>query len=242
MAGPWTAFLTRFAAALCALAAILLASAPDANAARSGDGAQICENALAQYRQGIATVEQNSGVIDADMALAQLRQAYLNNALLHQLIALQILQWYNCELPKQAMAKLPELNFQALQGQAAAGQQNQKQGAAISETRLKTNRGRVVDMLREVATVTAVPAACAGSASFAASDIRNLYDFLYQVGYGTADIDYFSSQYDKTFNEQLKVTRASIRQTGFDSVCNKDMSMETRRGFEKMDAIKQMFR
>lgn len=231
----------RLAAFLGALIVAVLSAAPAAHAARSGDGAQVCENALAQYRQGIAAVEQNSGVIDADMALAQLRQAYLNNALLHQLIALQILQWYNCELPKQALARLPELNFQALQGQAA-GQQNQKQTSAISETRLKTNRGRVVDMLREVATVTAVPAACAGSASFAASDIRSLYDFLYQVGYGTADIDYFSSQYDKTFNEQLKVTRASIRQSGFDSICSKDMSMETRRGFEKMDAIKQMFR
>lgn len=240
MAGYRIAFLARFAAFLCACIAVL-AAAPDAKAARSGDGAQICESALSQYRQGIATVEQNSGVIDADMALAQLRQAYLNNALLHQLIALQILQWYNCDLPKQALAKLPELNFQALQGQGAA-QQSQKQASTISEGRLKTNRGRVVDMLREVATVTAVPAACAGSASFAASDIRNLYDFLYQVGYGTADIDYFSSQYDKTFNEQLKVTRASIRQSGFDGVCSKDMSMETRRGFEKMDAIKQMFR
>lgn len=231
----------RFAAFFCALVLAVLSVAPDARAARRDEGAQVCENALAQYRQGIAVVEQNSGVIDADMALAQLRQAYLNNALLHQLIALQILQWYNCDLPKQALAKLPELNFQALQGQAT-GQQTQKQGTAISETRLKTNRGRVVDMLREVATVTAVPAACAGSASFAASDIRSLYDFLYQVGYGTADIDYFSSQYDKTFTEQLKVARASIRQSGFDSVCSKDMSMETRRGFEKMDAIKQMFR
>lgn len=236
-----SAVQARFPTFVCALVFAVLSAMPDAHAARGGDGAQVCENALAQYRQGIAVVEQNSGVIDADMTLAQLRQAYLNNALLHQLIALQILQWYNCELPKQAIAKLPELNFQALQGQAS-GQQTQKQGSAISETRLKTNRGRVVDMLREVATVTAVPAACAGSASFAASDIRSLYDFLYQVGYGTADIDYFSSQYDKTFNEQLKVTRASIRQSGFDSVCSKDMSMETRRGFEKMDGIKQMFR
>lgn len=242
MTGCRSAFPARFAASLCALALVLVCVSSDTQAARSGDGALVCENALAQYRQGIAVVEQNSGEVDADMALAQLRQAYLNNALLHQLIALQILQWYNCELPKQTIAKLPELNFQALQGQATAGQQNQKQGAAISESRLKTNRGRVVDMLREVATVTAVPAACAGSASFAASDIRSLYDFLYQVGYGTADIDYFSSQYDKTFSEQLKVTRASIRQSGFDNVCSKDMSMETRRGFEKMDAIKQMFR
>lgn len=231
----------RLGAALIALVASVVVGAADVQAARSGDGAQICENALNQYRQGITVVEQNSGVVDADMALAQLRQAYLNNALLHQLIALQILQWYNCDLPKQPIAKLPELNFQALQGQGAA-QQNQKQAATISEGRLKTNRGRVVEMLREVATVTAVPAACAGSASFAASDIRSLYDFLYQVGYGTADIDYFSSQYDKTFNEQLKVARAGIRQSGFDSVCGKDMSMETRRGFEKMDAIKQMFR
>ncbi|MHB1218570.1 MAG: hypothetical protein ACYC1L_10285 [Alphaproteobacteria bacterium] len=236
-----SAIPARFAAFFFTLVLAVLSAMPDARAARRDEGAQVCENALAQYRQGIAAVEQNSGVIDADMALAQLRQAYLNNALLHQLIALQILQWYNCDLPKQAIAKLPELNFQALQGQAT-GQQTQKQGSAISETRLKTNRGRVVDMLREVATVTAVPAACAGSASFAASDIRSLYDFLYQVGYGTADIDYFSSQYDKTFTEQLKVTRASIRQSGFDSVCSKDMSMETRRGFEKMDAIKQMFR
>ena len=231
----------RLGATLFALVLSVAFGAADAQAARSGDGAQICENAMNQYRQGIAVIEQNSGVVDADMPMAQLRQSYLNNALLHQLIALQILQWYNCDLPKPAMVKLPELNFQALQGQGVA-QQNQKQAGAISEGRLKNNRGRVVDLLREVATITAVPAACAGSASFAASDIRNLYDYLYQVGYGTADIDYFSSQYDKTFNEQLKVTRASIRQSGFDSVCSKDMSTETRRGFEKMDAIKQMFR
>lgn len=234
--GAWAA---RIAAYLCAVA--IGAAASDAEAARRDEGAQICEGALAQYRQGMAIVEQNSGVVDADMALAQLRQAYLNNALLHQLIALQLLQWYNCDLPKQAMAKLPELNFQALQGQAA-GQQNQKQSSALSEGRLKSNRGRVIDMLRDVAAINAVPAACAGSASFAASDIRSLYDYLYQVGYGTADVDYFSSQYDKTFNEQLKVTKSTMRQSGFDSVCGKDMSVETRRGFEKMDAIKQMFR
>jgi len=241
MTGGFPAISTRLGAALFALALSVVVGAADAQAARSGDGAQICENAMNQYRQGITVIEQNSGVVDADLPMAQLRQTYLNNALLHQLIALQILQWYNCELPKPAMAKLPELNFQALAGQGAA-QQNQKQASALSEGRLKNNRGRVVDLLREVATITAVPAACAGSASFAASDIRNLYDFLYQVGYGTADIDYFSSQYDKTFSEQLKVTRASIRQSGFETVCSKDMSTETRRGFEKMDAIKQMFR
>lgn len=241
MAGHRPTLSARFAAPLCALAFMLLGAASPALAARSGDGAQICEGAMAQYRQGITVIEQNSGVVDADMAMAQLRQSYLNNALLHQLIALQILQWYNCDLPKPAMVKLPELNFQALAGQGVA-QQNQKQATAMSEGRLKNNRGRVVELLREVATITAVPAACAGSASFAASDIRSLYDFLYQVGYGTADIDYFSSQYDKTFSEQLKVTRASIRQSGFDTVCSKDMSTETRRGFEKMDAIKQIFR
>ncbi len=241
MARPIRTLPARIAALLGMFAAFVVLDAGTALAARRDEGAQVCEAAMAQYRQGMAVVEQNSGVVDADLAVAQLRQTYLNNALLHQLIAIQILQWYNCELPKQALAKLPELNFQALQGQSS-GQQAQKQGAAIPETRLKTNRGRVVDMLREVATITAVPAACAGSASFAASDIRNLYDYLYQVGYGTADIDYFSSQYDKTFNEQLKVTRSTIRQSGFDSVCGKDMSAETRRGFEKMDAIKQLFR
>ena len=78
-------------------------AASDSSAARRDEDAQVCESAMAQYRQGIAIVEQNSGVVDADMAMAQLRQAYLNNALLHQLIALQVLQWYNCDLPKQAL-------------------------------------------------------------------------------------------------------------------------------------------
>jgi hypothetical protein len=235
-------FLARSAALAGALGLVLLGGASDGLAARGGDGAQVCESTQAQYRQGMALIEQNSGVVDADVAAAQLRQTYLNNLLVHQLIALQIMQWYSCDIPKQPLARVPELNVQALvQGQVTA-QQNQKQTATLSETRLKSNRGRVIDMLREIATINAVPAACAGSASFAASDIRNLYDFMYQVGYGTADIDYFGSQYDKTFNEQLKVTRSTIRQSGFDSVCNKDMSAETRRGFEKMDQIKQLFR
>lgn len=234
--------LVRFAVLAGALGSVLLSGAQHSFAARGGDGAQVCDAAVAQYRQGMTLIEQNGGVLDADVAAAQLRQTYLNNLLTHQLIALQIMQWYSCDIPKQPIAKVPELNVQALvQGQVAA-QQNQKQAATLSETRLKSNRGRVIDMLREIATINAVPAACAGSASFAASDIRNLYDFLYQVGYGTADIDYFSSQYDKTFNEQLKVTRSTIRQSNFDSVCSKDMSAETQRGFVKMDQIKQLFR
>ena len=70
--GAWTA---RIGASLCAIALAVPMAASDSSAARRDEDAQVCESAMAQYRQGIAIVEQNSGVVDADMAMAQLRQA-----------------------------------------------------------------------------------------------------------------------------------------------------------------------
>jgi hypothetical protein len=226
-----------------AVVALCLVVPWEALAQRRGtaDGQQTCDQAIAQYKQAGQLIEASSGVVDADIQTAILRQGYISNLMLSQLAALQLIQWFSCELPRPALAKVPELNMSVYQPKADMGT-TQQQAAAQAEGKLKRYRGRVLDLLREVGNTNALPAACAGSSSFASSDMRGLYDFLYQAGYGTGDIDYFNKEYDKAFNDQLKVQRAALKQSGFDAVCGKDMVGETRKAFEKMDQIKTMFR
>jgi hypothetical protein len=221
----------------------LLIGAPVATQAASGrgEGQQACDTALASYRQAGALIEQNAGVVDADTQVATLRQSYLTTLYMSQLMAMNVLQWYSCELPKPLLAKVPELNMNAYVVKEQPGQA-QAAAAAQSEARLKRNRSRVLDTLREVGSINALPAACAGSSSFAASDMRSLYDFLYHAGYGTSDVDYFRQQYDRVFDEQLKVSRATIRSSGFETVCGRDMVAETRKAFDKIEQIKSYFR
>lgn len=228
---------------LAALSLVLACASGAAWAAPAGRGEaqQACDTALAHYRQSTQLIEQNIGIVDAEVQIATLRQSYVTNLFLSQLMAMNLLQWYSCELPKQVLAKVPELNMGAYAVKESLGQA-QAAAAAQSEAKLRRNRARVLDTLREIGSINALPAGCAGSSSFAASDMRGLYDFLYQAGYGTGDIDYFRQQYDKIFDEQLKVTRATIRSSGFESVCGRDMVTETRKAFDKIDQIKSMFR
>lgn len=228
------------------LAALSLALACASGAALAapvgrGEGQQVCDTALAHYRQSTQLIEQNIGIVDAEVPIATLRQSYVTNLFLSQLMAMNMLQWYSCELPKQFLAKVPELNMGAYAVKESPGQ-TQAAAAAQSEAKLRRNRVRVLDTLRDMGSINALPAGCAGSSSFAASDMRSLYDFLYQTGYSTGDIDYFRQQYDKVFDEQIKVTRATIRSSGFENICGRDLVTETRKAFEKIEQIKSMFR
>jgi len=224
------------------IAVLAALAAPAAHAATGrGEGQQACDTALANYRQAGQLIEQNAGVVDADAQVATLRQSYLTTLYMSQLMAMNVLQWYSCDLPKPLLAKVPELNMSAFVLKEQPGQA-QAAAAAQSEAKLKRNRSRVLDSLREVGSINALPAACAGSSSFAAADMRSLYDFLYQAGYGTSDVDYFRQQYERVFDEQLKVSRATIRASGFESVCGRDMVAETRKAFDKIEQIKSYFR
>ncbi|MFN0044753.1 MAG: hypothetical protein ACKVSF_16260 [Alphaproteobacteria bacterium] len=228
---------------LAALSLALACASGEALAAPAGrnEGQQVCDTALAHYRQSTQLIEQNVGITDAEVQIATLRQSYVTNLILSQLMAMNMLQWFNCELPKQVLAKVPELNMGAYATKETPGQA-QATAAAQSEAKLRRNRSRILEALRDVGSINALPAGCAGSSSFAASDMRSLYDFLYQAGYSTGDVDYFRQQYDKVFDEQIKVTRATIKSSGFENVCGRDMVTETRKGFDKIEQIKSMFR
>ena len=139
------------------------------------------------------------------------------------------------------MPSLPEVNIEQLVAQSES-QPGEDPLVALSENALKRNRRRILELLREVAMINALPAACAGSASFASQDVREVFDFLYEAGYNTQDIFYFDSQFGEVFRDHYRLTKETINRSGYDEVCRGDMVGETRKAFEKMEQIRSLFR
>ncbi|MBT5414984.1 MAG: hypothetical protein HOH66_05380 [Rhodospirillaceae bacterium] len=224
---------------LCAVAVFAAFLAPDARAARRDT--EICEKLLRGYIDGNALVTEYGVTAELDPQIALLRQIYVNTLMVRQGIVLDYLRWYGCKLPDDPLPPVPELNLQQFVEMANASIPGEDV-AVVNDRRLKVNRVRILDLLRDAAAINALPAACAGSASFAAHDIQQLFDRLYEVGYGTEDVYYFQSQYDDSFKSQYDVVRTSIRQSGFDATCNRDMTAETRTAFDKLESIRALFR
>lgn len=227
--------------AIAALLAAGLLAAGQAGAAVLQSDTSICDTAQKQYREGNNAIDRYDGAPDLDPQLALLRHLYINTIMTRQLIALSVIQWYNCDLPASPLPPLPTLDIDTFleTAQAAAGAEEM---AVLSEGKLKRNRTRILVRLRDVAAINALPAACAGSSAFAATDIQELFDSLYQIGYNTADVYYFQTQYETAFATQLDAFRLSIRQAGFDTICDRDMTAETTRGFEKIEEIRELVR
>jgi hypothetical protein len=167
------------------LFAVLLAagllSAGQAGAASLLSDTSICDKVQKQYREGNNTIDMYNGAPDLDPQLGLLRHVYINTLMTRQLIALSVIQWYNCNLPASPLPPFPILDVDTFL-EAAAAVAGAEEIAVLSEGRLKRNRVRILSRLRDVAAINALPAACAGSAAFAASDIQELFDALYQIG------------------------------------------------------------
>lgn len=228
----------RILSALCAAAFCGVLLAPQVNAARSD--AEVCDKLVRQYAQGNALISEYGVTAELDPQIALLRQIYVNTLMVRQGAVLDYIRWYGCKLPDNTLPPVPELNLKQFVDMANASTPGEDV-AVVNDRRLKINRVRILDRLREAAAINALPAACSGSASFAAHDVQQLYDRLYEVGYGTQDVYYFQSQYDEAFKAQYDVVRTSIRQSGFDTICNRDMSAETRTAFEKLESIRRLF-
>jgi hypothetical protein len=212
---------------------------PAAQAARND--AEVCDRLVRDYSDGNARVSEYGVTAELDPQIALLRQVYVNTLMVRQGIVLDYLRWYGCKLPENPLPPVPELNIKQIVEMASASAPGEDVSVA-NDRRLKVNRVRILDLLRDAAAINALPAACAGSASFAAHDIQQLFDRLYEVGYRTEDVYYFQTQYDEAFKGQYDVVRTSIRQSGFDTICNRDMTAETRTAFEKLESIRGLFR
>lgn len=223
-----------FAAIVCGTAL-----APEARAARNDS--EICGQLVREYSEGNARVSEYGVTAELDPQIALLRQVYVNTLMVRQGIVLDYLRWYGCKLPDNPLPPVPELNIKQFVEMASASAPGEDVTVA-NDRRLKINRVRILALLRDAAAINALPAACAGSASFAASDIQELFDRLYEVGYRTEDVYYFQTQYDDAFKSQYDVVRTSIRQSGFDTTCNRDMTAETRSAFDKLESIRSLFR
>lgn len=215
------------------------ALAPDARAARNDS--EVCGQLVREYSEGNARVSEYGITAELDPQIALLRQVYVNTLMVRQGIVLDYLRWYGCRLPDNPLPPVPELNIEQFVEMASASAPGEDVTVA-NDRRLKINRVRILALLRDAAAINALPAACAGSASFAAADIQELFDRLYEVGYRTEDVYYFQTQYDDAFKGQYDVVRTSIRQSGFDAICNRDMTAETRSAFDKLESIRSLFR
>ena len=222
------------------LAACLL-GAGQAGAAVLQSDTSICDKVQKLYREGNREIDRYNGAPDLDTQLALLRHLYINTLMTRQLITLSVIEWYNCDLPASPLPPMPTLDIDAFL-EAAAAATGAEELAVLSEGRLKRNRTRILSRLRDVAAINALPAACAGSAAFAATDIQDLFDSLYQIGYNTADVYYFQTQYETAFDAQLDAFRTSIKQAGFEEICDRDMTAEAARAFEKMEEIRELVR
>ncbi|MDA0701625.1 MAG: hypothetical protein O3A96_00055 [Proteobacteria bacterium] len=223
-----------FAAIFCGTVLV-----PGAQAARNDS--EVCGQLVREYSEGNSRVSEYGVTAELDPQIALLRQIYVNTLMVRQGIVLDYLRWYGCKLPDNPLPPVPELNIKQFVEMASASAPGEDVTVA-NDRRLKINRVRILDLLRDAAAINALPAACAGSASFAASDIQELFDRLYEVGYRTDDVYYFQTQYDEAFKGQYDVVRTSIRQSGFDTICNRDMTVETRTAFDKLESIRSLFR
>ncbi len=226
---------------IAGLLTVGLLTAGQAGAATLQSDTSICDTVQKLYREGNNTIERYNDTPDLDPQLGLLRHLYINTLMTRQLIALSVIEWYNCDLPASPLPPLPILDVDTFL-EAAVAAAGAEEIAVLSEGRLKRNRTRILNRLRDVAAINALPAACAGSAAFAATDIQELFDSLYQIGYNTADVYYFQSQYETAFEAQLAASRLSIKQAGFDAICDRDLTTETTKAFEKMEEIRELVR
>jgi hypothetical protein len=154
-----------FAAIVCGAALV-----PEARAARNDS--EVGGQLVREYSEGNAWVSEYGVTAELDTQMALLRQVYVNTLMVRQGIVLDYLRWYGCKLPDNPLPPVPELNIKQFVDMASASAPGEDVTVA-NDRRLKINRVRILALLRDAVAINALPAACAGRASFAASDSRS---------------------------------------------------------------------